>query len=151
IFIHRAIRLLRSGGYFSFITPKFVYFNLDAEPTRRLMMDLNLNKLADVGQPFAGVNTECVVTVLSKSFDKSNEVDVEVIDSSGDPLWTNTVSQASFWELPNVIFNIYLTPVELQVIRRILDDCTPLSSLLSIKRGMEIGKEAVRESSSGVE
>ena len=149
LFIERALGLLKKGGYFGYITPKFLLFNLDAEPTRKGLMAGRITNISDVGQAFKGVNTECAVTILQNSDVHQSKVDIEVIDvadAKGVVNWTNQVAQDSFRSMPDTIFNIYLTDKDLKVIRKVLAKGSPLSSLVSIKRGMELGKKAVKES-----
>jgi type I restriction-modification system DNA methylase subunit len=150
LFIERALRLLKKDSYFGYITPKFLLFNLDAEPTRKKIMEGKITKIADVGQAFKGVNTECAVTILQNSLMNQDKVNIEVMNTRGAIVWTNTVSQESFCSLPNTIFNVYLTEPDLLVIRKMLRQSTPLGSLLSIKRGMEIGKKAVKGSTGNI-
>ena len=146
LFIQRALRLLRKDGQFGFITPKFLLFNLDAEPTRKAMIKRRINKIGDVGQAFKGVNTECAVTILENATTESNEVDIEVMDTKGAITWSNRVAQETFYDFPDTIFNIYLTDKDLVVIRKVLKQKRLLGDLVSIKRGMEIGKKAVKDS-----
>lgn len=48
--------------------------------------------------------------------------------------------------MPDTIFNIYLTERDLVVIRKVLKQKRFLGDLVSIRRGMEIGKKAVKDS-----
>lgn len=150
LFIERALMLLKKNGYFGYITPKFLLFNLDAEATRKKMMKAKITKIADVGQAFKGVNTECAITILQKGKSDQNKVDIEGMNTKGATVWTNTVSQKSFRDLPNTIFNVYLTERDLVVIKKVLRQSALLGSLLSIKRGMEIGKKAVKDSAGNI-
>ncbi|MFP5262404.1 MAG: Eco57I restriction-modification methylase domain-containing protein [Blastocatellia bacterium] len=150
LFIERALNLLRAGGYFAFITPKFLLFNLDAEATRRRMMGSSILRISDVGQAFKGVNTECAISVLTSKSRNHGKVEIEVLSKRGSLEWANSIRQRSFRNFPNLIFNIYLTELDLAIIKKIKKCAKPLSSFLSIKRGMEIGKKAVRDSAEGV-
>jgi adenine-specific DNA-methyltransferase len=150
LFIERALNLLRAGGYFAFITPKFLLFNLDAEPTRRRMMRSTILRISDVGRAFKGVNTECAISVLTSKSRNHSKVEIEVLSKGGNLEWANSIRQRNFRNFPNLIFNIYLTELDLAIIKKIKGCAKPLSSFLSIKRGMEIGKKAVRDSAEGV-
>lgn len=146
LFIQRALRLLKKDGRFGFITPKFLLFNLDAEPTRKVMIERRINKIVDAGQAFKGVNTECAVTIIENTPAESNNVAIELMNKKGMILWTNQVAQETFYDLPNTIFNIYLTEKDWKVVRKVLSQKSVLGNLVSIKRGMEVGKKAVRNS-----
>ncbi|HXG07512.1 MAG TPA: TaqI-like C-terminal specificity domain-containing protein [Nitrososphaera sp.] len=146
LFIQRALRLLKKDGYFGFITPKFLLFNLDTEPTRKRIIKRKINRIVDVGQAFKGVNTECVVTILENTPVETNKATIEVMDTKGVIVWSNEIVQEGFYELPDTIFNIYLTEKDLVVIRKVLKQKRLLGDLVSIKRGMEIGKKSVRGS-----
>lgn len=146
LFIQRALRLLKKDGYFGFITPKFLLFNLDTEPTRKSIIKRKIDRIVDVGQAFKGVNTECVVTILENTAVETNKTTIEALDTKGVIEWSNQVAQESFYELPNTIFNIYLTEKDLVVIRKMLKQRRILGDLVSIKRGMEIGKKSVKDS-----
>ena len=146
LFIEKALRLLKEPAYFGYITPKFMLFNLDAEPARERMLGTRITRIADAGQAFKGVNTECAITVLQKCTSEHNTTSVEIIDTNGRPIWTNEVRQESFNTLPNKIFNIYLTDRDLLVINQVLAQPHRLGELVVIKRGMELGKKLVRDS-----
>jgi hypothetical protein len=140
------LRLLKRDGHFGFITPKFLLFNLDTESTRKSLIKRRINKIVDVGQAFKGVNTECVVTILENTPIEINQSSIEVMDTKGAIAWTNQVAQESFYELPDTIFNIYLTEKDLVVIRKVLNQKRLLGDVVSIKRGMELGKKTVKNS-----
>ena len=146
LFIEKALRLMKEPAYFGYITPKFLLFNLDAEPARQRMLGTRITRIADAGQAFKGVNTECAITVLQNSPSEHSTTSVEIIDTNGRPTWTNEIRQESFNNLPNKIFNIYLTGRDLLVIDKVLAQPYRLGDLVSIKRGMELGKKLVRDS-----
>jgi adenine-specific DNA-methyltransferase len=150
LFIEKALRILKAGGRFGYITPKFFLFNLDAEPTRRRVLETKIARIADVGQAFKGVNTECVITVLENSEPGENRAAVEAFDSTGRVTWAGEIVQESFHSLPESILNIYLTDRDLQVINRMRERSVPLGELVSIKRGMELGKSRVRDSKGSI-
>jgi adenine-specific DNA-methyltransferase len=150
LFIERAIHYLCEGGFFSYITPKFLYFNLDSENTRILLLSFSLLKLADVGQAFNGVNTECVVTVIKKSEIVNNYIDVEILNDRGILVWYNRINQRTFKYYPNKIFNIYLTEDDINVIKKVIDNSKIFTEYFDVKRGMEIGKKALREAKRGI-
>jgi type I restriction-modification system DNA methylase subunit len=146
LFIQKAMRLLKKQGRLGFITPKFLLFNLDARATREKMLGGRISRITDAGQAFKGVNTECVITMLENAPPDSNQVSVEVMNKKGEVEWTNEIAQERFRQLPDCIFNIYLTEPDLKVIRKVLSQKRLLGELLSTKRGMEIGKKSVRSS-----
>ena len=146
LFIEKALRLMKEPAYFGYITPKFLLFNLDAEPARKRMLGTRIIRIADAGQVFKGVNTECAVTVLQNSPSERSTTSVEIIDTNGRLTWTNEIRQESFNTLPNKIFNIYLTDRDLLVVNKVLAQPHRLGELVSIKRGMELGKKLVRDS-----
>jgi type I restriction-modification system DNA methylase subunit len=150
LFIQKAMRLLNKQGHFGFITPKFLLFNLDARATRERMLGGRINRITDAGQAFKGVNTECVITMLENAPPNLNNVSIEALDPTGAVIWTNEIAQERFEELPDTIFNIYLTEPDLMVIRKVLKQKRVLGDLLSLKRGMEIGKKTVRDSTGDI-
>jgi hypothetical protein len=146
LFIDKALRLIKLDGYFGYITPKFLLFNLDAEPARKNMLERRVRKIADAGQAFEGVNTECAITILQSSLCDDLKTEAEILDRDGRVTWKNHVLQESFCNLPNNIFNIYLTDRDLVVINKLLGQSHRLGDLVLIKRGMELGKKLVKDS-----
>jgi hypothetical protein len=64
--------------------------------------------------------------------------------------FVKTVEKDFFSSLPNTIFNTVISPEEFLIIQKIQSKSTPLQALATIKRGMEIGKNDIRENKKGL-
>ncbi len=149
LFIEMGIELLKNRGKFSYITPKFLLFNIDCETTRLMLSKYTIDKLVDVGKAFKKVNTECIITVIEKTVPNRHRVKVEELDLAGNLIREDFIKQNSFKDFPNSLFNIYLNERDLSIINKLLKS-KALSTLVKIKRGMEIGKKDIRENKDGV-
>lgn len=144
-------KLIKKGGFLSFITPRFYMVNQNCKEIRRSFTDdYHTYKLIETN-PFKEVNTECVITYLEKkkpvfdsipifqekkkNFQKVNDLDKSLIRKR--ELYTYITFLTK--EIDDV-----LDSIEIET-----------NSLISITneslRGLEIGKKDLQSLSSGIE
>ena len=150
IFIERSIKLLNNKGRFSYIVPRFLKYNLDSELVRRLLLSNFIENLTEVGMPFKGVNTECIVFILSKKDTKYFKTQIYEYYPNSKLTMIKEIEQNFFEKMPSCIFNTIITNDELILINKILKNSVKLESIAMTKRGMEIGKVAIKENKTGI-
>lgn len=144
-------KLIKKGGFLSFITPRFYLVNQNCKEIRKTFTDdYHTYKLIETN-PFKEVNTECVITYLEKkkpilesipifqerrkNFQKVNELDKSLIRKR--ELYTYITFLTK--EIDDV-----LDSIEIET-----------NSLINITneslRGLEIGKKDLQSLSSGIE
>ncbi len=149
IFIEKSIIILKDNGYFSFITPRFLQFNLDSRKVRELLLDFDIESITEVGKAFEQASTECIVFNIKKS--KSNNHTVRIFDfyPMQNCRFIKNLNQTIFTEFPSSIFNTVISDNEFKLIKKLIFQSNPLRTIAKTKRGMEIGKKTIRENSIG--
>lgn len=140
-------RLLKRGGRLGLICPRFLCFNRSLAPLREwLLSEGGLVALIDAGQPFAGVQTECVVFVLQASRPTGQEFCRLIAwGDEGQTVRASSLPQATFGRLPHSVFNLSLTPEWLKLAEKLQKRGVPLSQVCLTRRGMELGRGSLLE------
>jgi len=150
IFMEKSIHLLKYDGFLGFITPRFIKFNLDSELLRKLLLSYEIVSLTEVGKSFQNVNTECLVSIIRKSF--NNRIyKTKIIDYFPNSRinLVKEIEQEFFESLSNCIFNTVVNENEFSIINKLINNNEHLSTYFTIRRGMEIGKREIRGHQSG--
>jgi len=148
VFIMKALSLLSKSGRFSFIVPRFLLYNLDAQPVRQKMLENGLYLIADANSPFEEASTECIIFAVNK---KDTPASIRIDKVSKEGIKTSHSLPLELLEtMPDKIINIKLTPPVALLLKKIKNSGKELKELTEIRRGMEIGKKSLRESKSGL-
>lgn len=145
MFIELAIkRISKTNGFTSLITPRFFLFNKSNKELRRYIV----NEVSILGMiecsPFEVV-TENLITFFNKSKPNENYIDIfEIIET--EPIYKNRFYKE--WILQNeyLELTIHTTQFVLETLNKMSKNAKQLGNVLKSKRGAEIGKSKLKES-----
>jgi len=141
LFVLRGLSLVREGGYFGFLLPKVVVKNKAYEPIRKkLLAEFDLTRILDFGQ-FPGVASDAVGVIARKSKPARRTL---VFGLDGVTLEEREpIDQSVFRNASGNILAIGTTVAVAKILRKVEKDSTPISELLSVTRGIELGQRSV--------
>ncbi|HRS02039.1 MAG TPA: N-6 DNA methylase, partial [Bacteroidota bacterium] len=131
-------KLLKRGGKFGFITPRFWLVNKNCENMRKYLIDnCNITKIVETS-PFINVNTECIITIIDN---KTNNSDIEIFyDRNGQIEYSHKLSKTFIKSNSDYLINTNLTEAEIKILLKLNLNKINLGQISESKRGMEIGK-----------
>ena len=139
--------LLKPGGRLGIICPRFFCFNRSLAPLRdRLVGEGGLVTLIDAGQPFPGVQTECVILIIQASRPTGQETCRLIAwDDLGQTVRATSIPQATFARLPHTAFNLALSTEWLALAEKLQARGVALGQICLSRRGIELGRGALLE------
>ncbi len=145
MFFERTLKyLLKSKGILSFITPRFWLVNRVNHDFRAFMLTQVDIKLLAETSPFPEANIECVVILLKNEPPQSDEISVREENKEGKFVEVNTIKKSySLRNGSNEILT-FLTEHDIEILLRTEQKSTFLGKIAQSKRGMEIGKNDLR-------
>ena len=148
LFIEKSLKLLKEGGNFGFIIPRFLLFNKQLQPIRNMILQhAKIDKITAVGKAFEDSQTENIILFFSKDTKNAEErlnkritisTFVEDSDRIQDSLVQSTISNS-----PYKTFNIYLTEIVERLLNKIRSGSIQLNQLVTIRRGIEQGRRGI--------
>lgn len=148
IFIEKSINILKINGLLSYITPRFYQYNLSSLTTRELLLNNGINRLTEVGKVFEDANTECSVLFLNKTFN-NKVIDVFNYFPNKFLKYSHSNNYIFFEKLPSKIFNTIITNKDSNLINKINESSIKIFEISKVKRGIEVGKEKIKNSKNG--
>jgi len=135
--------LLKTNGFFGFITPRFFLVNKNCKNFRKhILTSENLIILVE-SSPFEDSNTECVISIIQHSSSKSNIIEV-FEDFDGNIEKVNTIKKSVALKDDNYTIITDLDDFTYDLLLKIENDAVPLVSISESRRGMEIGKKNLK-------
>jgi adenine-specific DNA-methyltransferase len=147
MFFEKCFRdLLRKNiGMLGFITPRYWLVNKVNSDFRNFMLtQVDIWQLTETS-PFPEANTECVITLLHNYPPKSDEIQVKE-DNKEKMIAVNVIKKSySLRNGSNEILT-FLSKDAIEILIQIEKNSTYLGKIIHSKRGMEIGKNDLRNS-----
>jgi len=138
LFIEKSLKLLRKGGFFSFIVPDALLARDETETIRKTLLEAGLTVIAHVGTVFEDVGVSAVVFIVEKN------KKVEKLKIFNDKLLLkNVVSIKEILKDEKQKLIINVKPEEMPLLKKIKDNKT-LLPFIKISRGEEIGKKDLK-------
>jgi hypothetical protein len=144
-------KLLKKGGFLSFITPRFYMVNQNCFEIRKSFSDeLNTYKLIETN-PFKEVNTECVITYIENDNSKFEYIPI-FQEKKKEFFKVNDLEKSLIRKRDLYTFITFLTP-EIDDVLDCIEVGTKSISDIKIEslRGLEIGKKDLKSSNDGIE
>jgi adenine-specific DNA-methyltransferase len=142
LFVERTLGLLAPGGRQALVVPRPLLAAESYAPVRRLMLDQQIEVVADAGAPFATAAVEAAVVVVCRQRSGSAAVRLERLQPGG-ALLLGCTSQALFEELPSQALSFRLTERAATLIRRLTSSKHRLADVAAqLTRGLELGKRS---------
>ncbi|MBD3229490.1 MAG: N-6 DNA methylase [Candidatus Lokiarchaeota archaeon] len=157
LFIEKAIRDLKDGGYLGYIIPDILLTGNTSKKIRRFILNtckiIQIVKIKDIVFSDGGVSNIIIIIQKEGNKIKRNKNKIKVIDTETSvlkekiPKRFHYIDQNIFNLLPNHNFSIDIKPEdwkELIIIQNKLKNnkLIPLGKIAKIGRGMEIGKSS---------
>ncbi|MCX6768296.1 MAG: N-6 DNA methylase, partial [Candidatus Micrarchaeota archaeon] len=145
LFLERAIKLCKDGGFISFIIPRRAATNENEIALRRFILDrCKIVKIAECGAAFEDASVENVIFVLQKCSDEKNREENAMLGvklSTGAETEISKVVQKQFRTENNLTFNIGADKKVRSLLSKIEDNGKPFSDFFETTRGIEAGKK----------
>ena len=138
-------KLLKTKGHLAFITPRFWLVNKNCANFREYMLTkTDLRSLTETS-PFREANIECIISILRNRDSETENIKI-CKDIDQEMTWINTIQKS--YSLQNETHEILtlLKPHDLDLFKKIEKNSTLLGEIIQSKRGMEIGKNDLRQS-----
>ncbi|MGD1084632.1 MAG: TaqI-like C-terminal specificity domain-containing protein [Verrucomicrobiota bacterium] len=148
LFLQRAVSLVKSGGFQSYIVPTTVLNNVFAESLRRwLLKQCRIDQICVAkGRVFAeaDVHTAVIVFRLEPETRKREQHFVQTTAELGqefaaNPHFSGRTRQATFSELPGCVWNILVNERNQALITRLTSHFPALKKMAAINRGLITG------------
>jgi adenine-specific DNA-methyltransferase len=148
LFLQRAVSLVKSGGFQSYIVPTTILNNVYAESLRKWL--LNKCRVEQIcvarGRVFADadVHTSVMVFQLEREASKRDRHFIQTTAELGEdfaarPHFSGKTQQSTFSELPGCVWNILVNEQNKSLISRLTTSFPPLKKLAAINRGLITG------------
>ena len=148
LFLQRAVSLVKSGGFQSYIVPTTVLNNVYAESLRKWLLNKCCVEQICVarGRVFADadVHTSVLVHRLEPEARKRDQHFIQTTADLGQefvasPHFSGKTKQTTFSELPGCVWNILVNEQNKSLITRLTTDFPALKKLGAINRGLITG------------
>ncbi|RJS79230.1 hypothetical protein CW713_08665 [Methanophagales archaeon] len=152
-FVERGLKVLKDGGYLSFILPNRFLMNPDYEKFRKfLLRNAEIVEILDIGENvFASVEMPALIVTLRKQSEevkRNNNIirirtGLKKPESIQNSDWIEYyIPQQRFWEENKCLFSVYQQPKLDSIIKKIEVKSQNLKELVYNARGVEIGKRS---------
>jgi len=148
LFLQRAISLVNSGGFQSYIVPTTVLNNVYAESLRKWLLNKCCIEQICVarGRVFADADVHTSVMVFRVE-PENRKRDQQLIQTTAEmgqafaakPQFSGKTKQATFSELPGCVWNILVNEQNKSLISRLANEFPALKKLTAINRGLITG------------
>ena len=135
LFIEQGYSL--STGVVCMIVPKPLINNENYEACRRMILKRGLSNLVIGSGIFVNASVESCIFISHKS----NKTRVSEVDDNQHIGEKHSIETDIFIDLPYAMFNTEITTDTIPSLKAIAQDSVPLSSILTILRGIEAGKK----------
>lgn len=147
IFMERALQLLATSGYFSFILPNSILFQSSYEKLRKIILDnftiRNIGRMPD--NVFKGIKAETVILVMTKTeLKKSIKNEIVIFDRKtilslfdrSAAIQVKSIDQRLWYKQKFLAFNIFLSDEEFKLLEKIEDKKTQLIDICDFTLGI---------------
>jgi adenine-specific DNA-methyltransferase len=143
-------KLLKDGGFLSFITPRFYLVNKNCGDLRKFFTDeIHTYTLIETN-PFEEVNTECVITYIEKKSPTSELIPIYQ-ETKKEFILTNQLEKPLIRKRDSHTIITFITKELDEVLDSIEEKSSTLISIYDESlRGIEIGKKELLKLNSGV-
>jgi methylase of polypeptide subunit release factors len=143
-------KLLKDGGFLSFITPRFYLVNKNCGDLRKFFVDdIHTYTLIETN-PFEEVNTECVITYIEKK-NPTSEIIPIYQETNKEFTLTNQLEKPLIRKRDSHTIITFITKEIDEVLDSIEEKSSTLSSLYDESlRGLEIGKKELTQLDKGI-
>ena len=143
-------KLLKDGGFLSFITPRFYLVNKNCGDLRKFFTDeIHTYTLIETN-PFEEVNTECVITYIEKKSPTSELIPIYQ-ETNKEFTLTNQLEKPLIRKRDSYTIITFITKELDEVLDSIEENSSTLISIYDESlRGLEIGKKELTQLNKGV-
>lgn len=142
LFIEQSLKLVHVRGRCALVVPDTLLARDETRAVRELLLQEGLERLYYCGTAFKAHVSTIIFVVAKRS--AAGEILYEEIDEAGvDVRVRTTCSKARFLADPRRRFLTHLSDEEALMLARVEAACEPLSDLVKISRGEELGKKDV--------
>ena len=154
LFIEKAIKLMREGGLFGFITSNTFLSNKDFKSLRELILNsMKIKRIIDLRETvFTQANLDVSIILLEKCSikNKRDSNNILIIDNPLDFELgkSNIIPQSVFIKQENYEFRLRIDKKTGELLEKIRDNSKSLNELVYISRGIEKGSNETIQTNS---
>lgn len=145
IFIENSYYILKNNGLLSFITSSTFINNKDFNIFRKFLLEkTEIKSIINLGETvFDEASLDVAIIELKKNSNLKNKIKIGRIRSNFDDNNYSYLEQKYYInETNNFEFKINCSKIDFELINKIINDNTPLSEILKLPRGIEIGSNS---------
>ncbi|GAA3515338.1 TaqI-like C-terminal specificity domain-containing protein [Aquimarina addita] len=140
LFIERTIHLIKDKANYGLIIPNAWLMVDSAKELRNLILNkCSINQIINLaGYSFEGVNVETIIILASKSSERNNPNELEVLLSSGKEFrFSHLRKQVDFEKNEGYEFRVFSDEASVQLTKKLKENSEILDNIVHIKAGLQ--------------
>ena len=140
LFIERTIHLIKDKANYGLIIPNAWLMVDSAKGLRNLILNkCSINQIINLaGYSFEGVNVETIIILASKSSERNNPNELEVLLSSGKEFrFSHLRKQVDFEKNEGYEFKVFSDEASVQLTKKLKENSEILDNIVHIKAGLQ--------------